>query len=132
MKDQSDLAQGWLAKAESDLSTAKWLLEGSGPYDTACFHAQQAVEKSVKAWLSVLGVSFPRTHDLELLFALVEEHGDAVPDELRHLVDLTDFAVQYRYEAFTDLGEELDRPTITKRVKQLVEHVEKRLSELTG
>jgi HEPN domain-containing protein len=96
------------------------------------FHAQQAVEKSVKAWLSVLGVSFPRTHDLEQLFALVEEHGDVVPDELRHLVDLTDFAVQYRYEAFTDLGEELDRPTLTERVEQLVRHVEKRLSELTG
>jgi HEPN domain-containing protein len=26
------------------------------------FHCQQAVEKLLKAWLSLLGVAFPRTH----------------------------------------------------------------------
>ena len=39
MKDNRDLAFGWLAKAESDLSAANWMLGGEEPFDTACFHA---------------------------------------------------------------------------------------------
>ena len=29
------------------------------------FHAQQAVEKALKAWLAFLGQRFPKTHDLK-------------------------------------------------------------------
>ncbi len=45
MKDNRDLAFGWLAKAESDLSVANWMLGGEVPFDKACFHAHQAIEK---------------------------------------------------------------------------------------
>lgn len=45
MKNNRDFALGWLEKANSDLYAAEQVLAGSGPYDTACFHAQQAVEK---------------------------------------------------------------------------------------
>ena len=31
MKDKRDLALGWLAKAESDLFAANWMLDGNGP-----------------------------------------------------------------------------------------------------
>lgn len=62
------------------------------------FHAQQAVEKALKAWLAVLGVQFPKTHDLKLLLDLLGERG--VPTEgLQSFVDLNAFAVQYRYES---------------------------------
>ena len=30
MKNNRDLALGWLAKAENDLSAAKWMLENGG------------------------------------------------------------------------------------------------------
>ena len=33
------------------------------------FHAQQAVEKALKAWLTEVGVTYPLTHDLSLLLA---------------------------------------------------------------
>jgi hypothetical protein len=33
------------------------------------FHVQQAVEKALKAWLCLLGLAFPRTHDLDQLAA---------------------------------------------------------------
>lgn len=39
------------------------------------FHAQQAAEKALKAWLSVLDVEYPRTHDLTMLLALLEAHA---------------------------------------------------------
>jgi HEPN domain-containing protein len=32
------------------------------------FHAQQAIEKSLKSLLSFLRVKYPKTHDLEILF----------------------------------------------------------------
>lgn len=44
MKDRSALARGWFRKADSDLADARRTTASEGPYDTACFHAQQAVE----------------------------------------------------------------------------------------
>ncbi len=48
MNGPADLARGWLQKADSDLTTAELVLSGDGPYDTACYHAQQAIEKCLK------------------------------------------------------------------------------------
>jgi len=44
MRDKRDHARGWFRKAESDLHTAQRTLDSDGPYDTACFHAQQVAE----------------------------------------------------------------------------------------
>ena len=51
MKDKADLARAWLEKSDSDLNAASWIVDGPGPFDTACFHAQQATEKALKAAL---------------------------------------------------------------------------------
>jgi HEPN domain-containing protein len=64
MKTDIDVARGWLCKAESDLKTVDLLVDAGGPLDTACFHAQQAVEKCLKAVLCAHGVVPPRTHDI--------------------------------------------------------------------
>lgn len=37
----------------------------------ACFHAQQASEKSLKALLVAFGIDFPRSHALDRLLALL-------------------------------------------------------------
>lgn len=63
MSDEIDLARGWLAKAVSDIHTARLLVTSSGPYDTACFHAQQAIEKALKGFLALHRQPIPRTHD---------------------------------------------------------------------
>ncbi|HJW86976.1 MAG TPA: HEPN domain-containing protein [Candidatus Brocadiaceae bacterium] len=62
----------WLRYALSDLELAcakpsHVLLE------MLCFHAQQAVEKVVKAVLLAQGVDFPKTHNLRVLFDLLAE-----------------------------------------------------------
>jgi HEPN domain-containing protein len=59
MKNNRDLANGWLEKARSDLYAAERLLDGNGPYDAACFHAQQAIEKAMKALLALSGQPIP-------------------------------------------------------------------------
>ena len=67
MSSEIDLARGWLVKAASDISAARLVLEGDGPYDTACFHAQQAIEKALKGFLALQRQPIPRTHDLDEL-----------------------------------------------------------------
>ncbi len=59
MKGPADLAWAWLQKADSDIATAFQVVAGDGPYDTACFHAQQAIEKSLKAVLAYYGEDIP-------------------------------------------------------------------------
>ncbi|MQL51620.1 HEPN domain-containing protein [Desulfofundulus thermobenzoicus] len=61
MKDKNELAKGWVLKAESDLATARRMLASEGPFDTACFHCQQAIEKFLKAFLAFQGQQIPRT-----------------------------------------------------------------------
>ena len=67
MRDKFDHARGWFLKAESDRHTVKRLLAGDGPYDTTCFHAQQAAEKYLKGLLALMEQPIPRTHNLEEL-----------------------------------------------------------------
>lgn len=90
--------QDWLRFARSDLSFAKAPLPNQGLLETICFHAQQAVEKSLKAILVARRIDFPKTHNIKTLV----EH---LPVELRVQFDseaaseLTDYAVVTRYPA---------------------------------
>ena len=62
----------WLRYAEEDLITAETLLaQAHIPPRQACWFAQQAAEKALKAVLIFLQIDFPRTHDLNLLRNLV-------------------------------------------------------------
>jgi HEPN domain-containing protein len=65
-----ELVRQWLAKADNDLETAKFLFASGRPFFSAiCFHSQQAAEKYFKALLTWHQIEFPKTHDLELLLA---------------------------------------------------------------
>ena len=125
-----DHARLLLETARKDLRA----LEGMGDPTTFAeeifgFHAQQAVEKAIKSWLSLAGRAYPRTHDLEALLVLLEEGGANVPDTFWELIDLSDFAVQLRYQAYAYDEELLDRPSIVRRVRGIVERVEEVLDE---
>jgi HEPN domain-containing protein len=98
MSDQTDLARGWLRKACSDLAAARRILSGEGPYDTACFHSQQATEKTFKALLAYRGQPIPRTHDLEELARLCQQLEPIPELRLQELAEATDYAVQIRYD----------------------------------
>ena len=87
------------------------------------FHVQQAVEKALKAWLCCLGTAYPRTHDLDELGALLEDAGQHIPPRFAPLLDYTDFAVAFRYDAFPDLDADLDRQACANNVSALLEHV---------
>ncbi len=93
------------------------------------FHVQQVVEKALKAWLCCFGVPFPRTHDLDELEALLEEAGQNMPESLDSLLEFTDFAVAFRYEAFPDLGGGIDRRDSINGTSHLLEHVHRILAQ---
>ncbi len=88
------------------------------------FHVQQAVEKALKAWLCCLGVTFPRIHDLDELGTLLEDAGQRIPEAFVGLLDFTDFAVAFRYEAFPDLECDMDRRDAIAQVSGLLKHVQ--------
>lgn len=62
------------------------------------FHAQQAVEKALKVALTLQGVDFPKTHDLEFLVALASRHSIDVPEKVAASGWLTPWAAEFRYD----------------------------------
>jgi len=66
------LARRWLRQAERDLKAARDSFE-SGNYEWACFQAQQAAEKALKAVLFLRGFRAVLTHSI---FELVNRLGD--------------------------------------------------------
>ncbi len=98
MKHKQDLAKGWMMKGDSDLATIKLTINSDGPYDTACFHAQQAVEKYLKAILAFHGEPIPRTHDLEEIQLLCIKWIETSEFRDLSLEELSDYAVSVRYD----------------------------------
>ena len=86
----------WLNRARSDLLLSKTKKEGIYLEDL-CFHAQQAVEKAIKALLIKKGVEFPYVHDIAELLTLLEKTGQKLPKTIREGEKLTRFAVFTRY-----------------------------------
>lgn len=99
MRDKFDHARGWFRKAESDLTTGRGTLASDGPYDTVCFHAQQAAEKYLKGLLAFLEAQqIPPIHNLEELFGLCTGLAPGWGLVGVDLAELTPYAVQLRYD----------------------------------
>jgi HEPN domain-containing protein len=93
-----ELAQRWLARADHDIITAKQtLLLLDGPTDTPCFHAQQAIEKALKALLTAHQIPFPRTHDLLRILDLVLPLMPDLDRDRERFADMDTYAVDIRY-----------------------------------
>jgi len=92
-------AQALLRAAERDRKTVELLLQHpDAPVSSVCFHAQQYLEKAMKAVLVSNAVIFRRTHDLEQLADLLEQQGIELPLSKDQLKRLIPFAVTIRYE----------------------------------
>ena len=97
----------WLRRADRDLQVAENELHtvtGDVVTEAVCFHAQQAVEKYLKAYLVSRQVKFTRTHNLELL---QKQCSDSDPDfSTLELTRLSFYAVEVRYP------DELNEPSL--------------------
>ncbi len=119
---ESELPSKLLALARRDLRAAEILRDQPEVGDGIVgFHSQQAAEKALKAWLTILGIDFPRTHDLSLLIQKLSVAGVEVIS-LWELLDLNPFAVQLRYDILDD--EPLDQGSTVEQVRLLLDRVE--------
>lgn len=117
----TDVPRELLTLAERDYKSAVILACATEPQmGTAGFHLQQAVEKSLKAWLALKGVGYPQTHDLSLLFRLLEDAEEDI-EPFWPLLGLNPFTVQFRYQVagqeFADFGR------FAQLTEQLLTHV---------
>jgi len=100
MADAHALAHELIERARDDERAAKVLLSAGEVSDEIVgFHAQQAVEKSLKAALAAVGAEFPFTHNLVVLMQLCADAKLQLPDSLSDADLLTPYAAQLRYGA---------------------------------
>ena len=82
-----------------------------------CFHAQQCVEKYLKAALVLEGIDFPKTHDLEELIIMVPaRRRPSLTSEEQSA--LTEYATGARYPGWGEisLADARRAVTIARRV----------------
>ena len=92
------LTEEWVQKAEGDYTVAQQVLQGQNPVnDAICFHAQQCIEKYLKAWLQEADIPFPRTHDLQELLNLIVPVLSAWDVWREDFSKLSEHAVDPRY-----------------------------------
>ena len=93
------IIKNWIKKADNDLKTAIDEFQTKNPAtDTICYHAQQCVEKYLKAFLVQHRIHFRRTHDIA---ELIEQCKNILPDfetlYINETDSLTIYAVDVRY-----------------------------------
>lgn len=95
---ERDESQYWIEHASGDLRMAELAFAEEEPVVWAgLFHAQQCIEKALKAFLIYSGQNYPLTHNLRRLLddcAAIDPDMQAIAEPV---VELTAFAVQYRY-----------------------------------
>ena len=107
-----ELARRWIHKAENDLITARHTLTlPKGPTDTVCFHAQQAVEKVLKAFLTFNQTEFPKTHNLVYLLDKTHPLAPELEKYRAAFAEMSNHAVEIRYpdDWFEPLREEAEQ-----------------------
>ena len=92
-----------LARARDDLYVVRRLRDDAdAPAWVIGFHAQQGVEKALKAVLSRFGVAYPRTHNLVMLAELLRRVSQPLPPDAECFGPLVPFGVVLRYENALD------------------------------
>lgn len=114
----AELARRLLRNADGDRVALRKLAPDAEVIDVVVgFHAQQAVEKYLKAVLTASGIEYEYLHDLPYLTGLLESRSVELPPEIREAEALTRWAVEFRY------GEEPDQPLDRPEAIRLVDGV---------
>lgn len=95
--EQKAYLKNWLFRANEDILVIENLFNSQPELfaSSICFHAQQAIEKFLKAFLVYHDIDFPKTHDLDFLLMDCKKINDKIFDI--DFGNLTDFGVNIRY-----------------------------------
>lgn len=91
------LTQEWLRAARDDIFTIEELIDNEHLTNIMAFHAEQAVEKCLKAILEEDSVEFPRIHDLSRLYKLVQKSRNFSIEQQDILQKLNTLYIDSRY-----------------------------------
>lgn len=119
-RHQPDSFAAWLGRSESDLAIAEADIPGAFLEDH-CYHAQQCVEKAIKAVLLYRVGKFPYIHDLSELVHCLNEQGFQVPEFVEDAVSLTPFAVEGRYPGLDEEVSPLERTDAVRKAKSVLD-----------
>jgi HEPN domain-containing protein len=113
----------WIVKADGDYATTlrEYRARNRPNYDSACFHAQQCVEKYLKAVLIKKRIPFSKIHDLEVLLDLCLAAYPLWEPMRNDMQMLTQYAVQFRYP-----GESADK----EEARQAIEAMKRSLESI--
>lgn len=93
-----EFTQEWVRRSENDYRTARHLLESGEDYAYGVtFHAQQAAEKYIKAFLVWHQIEFKKTHDIAILLESAAMVVPEISQTLAEATELTPYGVEYRY-----------------------------------
>jgi HEPN domain-containing protein len=116
--DLSETSRILLRKAEEDATAVREFAGNPEIGDSIIgFHAQQAVEKWLKA-VTASGVRHSAIHDIDRLIEIVEATGIKAPLDRDRLAVLTQYAVPFRYDELLD-AESLEREVLIALVDEV-------------
>ena len=125
MASPHDYARLLILKASADFTAFQVLLSNDNVADEIIgFHAQQVIEKSLKAVLSLNSIIYRKTHDLTELTDLLSDNGIEFPLSLENAIELTPFAVEFRYDFLppeTGNVSRMERPELREIVSSILE-----------
>lgn len=117
--DLSATSRILLKKAEEDATAVREFAGNPEIADSIIgFHAQQAVEKWLKAVTAANGTRHSTIHDIDRLVEIVEATGIEVPLDRDRLSVLTQYAVPMRYDELLD-SESLERDVLVVLVDEV-------------
>lgn len=124
-------ATDFMSYADEDIRTADILLKEDGPANPICFHAQQAAEKYLKAYLASHNRHARKVHDLEMLVSecatvnrSFEELSGVAADfakfylESRYLGDIPQFSFDEAQQALD--GAKYIKEFVSERIEKVV------------
>ena len=118
---EASVARLLLESAEQDAKAFAALAELKEIGDAIVgFHAQQAVEKSLKSVLSARGIPFRRTHDLAELLDLIADQNLPTPPAADRLDELNPYAVDARY-GLLGLSIPLERSQLSSLIAKVLD-----------
>ncbi len=130
-RDGRDLALVLLGRADGDLALVRHVLDNPDIHDAIVgFHAQQAVEKSLKAVLAAREVDYAKTHALGYLIDLVQANGIDVTPGVLKAAELNPWAVEFRYEA--DSEPALDRHAALELIEGIRRWADEQIQAVSG
>ena len=114
----------WVELAEADYGSVKLHLEHAYKpafYNIICFHAQQCIEKYLKAWLQEANLPTPRTHKLNELLDLMVPTRPAWEAWRTDFSAFDKYAVETRYPGYIATKADVEHAVgICNEVRQTV------------